>query len=97
MFARRARSYDHPVDIETDRGVPDAVHDRTLSHREHEVLTLAAAGLTNHEMAEQLHLSIHGIKFHLASIYRKLGVSNRTEAAVHFLRASAPAAEPHDH
>ena len=44
-------------------------------------------GLTNAEMATQLGVTVHAVKFHLASIFRKLGVSNRTEAAVAFLRA----------
>jgi len=46
---------------------------------------MAARGLTNAEIAAGLTISVHAIKFHLASIYRKLGVSNRTEAAVTFL------------
>jgi DNA-binding CsgD family transcriptional regulator len=81
------------VELGTHHSAAHHAGDRPLSAREHEVLALAAAGLTNHEMAAQLHLSVHGIKFHLASIYRKLGVSNRTEAAVHFLRTSPPGSE----
>ena len=53
-----------------------------LSQREHEVLKLASSGWTNHEIGEQLGLSVHAVKFHLASVYRKLNVANRTEAAV---------------
>jgi len=60
-----------------------------LSAREVEVLELASLGLTNVQIAGRLNVSIHAIKFHLAAIYRKLGVANRTEAAVLFLR-SAP-------
>ena len=59
-----------------------------LSPRESEVLKMTATGLTNAEIAAQLHLTVHSIKFHLASIYRKLGVTNRTEAAVAYLQAS---------
>jgi DNA-binding CsgD family transcriptional regulator len=59
---------------------------RALSPRELEVLELTARGLTNSEVGRQLDLSVHGVKFHLASIYRKLGVSNRTEAAALFFR-----------
>ena len=59
---------------------------RALSQRELVVLELTARGLTNSEVARRLDLSVHGVKFHLASIYRKLGVSNRTEAAALFLR-----------
>lgn len=58
-----------------------------FSSREIEVLELASQGMTNPQIAKRLELSVHAIKFHLASIYRKLGVSNRTEAAVVFLRS----------
>jgi DNA-binding NarL/FixJ family response regulator len=61
-----------------------------LSAREVQVLEMASLGLTNLQIAARLHVSIHAVKFHLAAIYRKLGVANRTEAAVLFLR-SAPA------
>jgi DNA-binding NarL/FixJ family response regulator len=56
-----------------------------LSQRETAVLEMVAAGLTNPQTAERLGVSVHAIKFHLTSIYRKLGVSNRTEAAITFL------------
>ncbi len=58
-----------------------------LSRRELEVLDMAAQGLTNRQVGGHLNLSLHAVKFHLASIYRKLGVSNRTEAAVLYLRS----------
>ncbi len=51
-----------------------------LSEREREVLLLMSAGSTNPEIAEALHLSKHTIKEHTSSVYRKLGVRNRTEA-----------------
>jgi ATP/maltotriose-dependent transcriptional regulator MalT len=51
-----------------------------LSFREREVLDLVANGLTNEQVARRLSLSVHAIKFHLARIYRKLAVANRTEA-----------------
>ena len=53
-----------------------------FSTREIEVLELASQGMTNPQIASRLELSVHAIKFHLASIYRKLGAANRTEAAV---------------
>lgn len=43
-------------------------------------------GLTNAEAARRLQVSVHAIKFHLAAIYSRLGVTNRTEAAVAYLR-----------
>jgi DNA-binding CsgD family transcriptional regulator len=53
-----------------------------LSPREAEVLSMTSRGLTNAQVAESLRVTVHAVKFHLASIYRKLGVANRTEAAV---------------
>jgi DNA-binding NarL/FixJ family response regulator len=60
-----------------------------LSRREVEVLEMTAEGLTNPQVAERLNVTVHAVKFHLAAIYRKLGVVNRTEAAVVYLRARA--------
>jgi LuxR family maltose regulon positive regulatory protein len=51
-----------------------------LTSRELEVLQLMALGNTNQEIARQLVVSRGTIKAHAASIYRKLDVSNRTEA-----------------
>jgi DNA-binding CsgD family transcriptional regulator len=39
------------------------------------------------EIADALKVTVHAVKFHLASIYRKLGVGNRTEAAVLYLQS----------
>lgn len=52
-----------------------------LSRRELEVLQLMALGMTNQEIAGQLIVAPGTVKAHTASIYRKLDVSNRTEAA----------------
>jgi DNA-binding NarL/FixJ family response regulator len=60
--------------------------DGGFSTRELQVLEMAALGLRNAEIAERMELSVHAIKFHLAAVYRKLGVTNRTEAAVAYLR-----------
>ena len=51
-----------------------------LSQRELEVLHLLALGRTNKEIAQQLIVAPGTVKAHTASIYRKLGVANRTEA-----------------
>ena len=51
-----------------------------LTNREHDVLALVADGLPNREIAQALSISEHTVKFHLASIFGKLGVSTRTEA-----------------
>lgn len=54
-----------------------------LSERELEVLRLIALGKTNKEIAQHLIVARGTIKAHAASIYRKLDVSNRTEAVAH--------------
>lgn len=60
-----------------------------LTRREREVMDQAAHGHTNSQIAEELHVSTHVVKFHLASVYRKLGVANRTEATAWYVTALA--------
>jgi DNA-binding NarL/FixJ family response regulator len=55
-----------------------------LTEREEEILKLLAEGLSNAQIGTRLHLSENTIKFHLRNIYAKLGVSNRTEAALKY-------------
>jgi DNA-binding NarL/FixJ family response regulator len=52
-----------------------------LTAREREILTLVSEGLTNATIGKQLWVTEQTVKFHLSNIYRKLGVSNRTEAS----------------
>lgn len=68
---------------------PDLTSVLALSARESQVLGETARGLTNEQVAARLQVSVHAVKFHLAAIYRKLGVTNRTEAASVYLRALA--------
>jgi DNA-binding NarL/FixJ family response regulator len=51
-----------------------------LTAREKEVIQLMAQGLANKQIALALSISEHTVKFHLSSLYAKLGVSSRTEA-----------------
>ena len=51
-----------------------------LTAREKEVLQLMAQGLANKQIALALAISEHTVKFHLSSLYAKLGISSRTEA-----------------
>jgi DNA-binding NarL/FixJ family response regulator len=51
-----------------------------LTPREYEVLRYLAQGLTNKEISTRTHLAIDTVKTHLRSIYRKLGVKNRSQA-----------------
>ncbi|TMC54423.1 MAG: GAF domain-containing protein [Chloroflexi bacterium] len=52
-----------------------------MSRVETEILRLAVQGLTNREIAAQVHLSQNTVKFHMRQILQKTGVSNRTELA----------------
>jgi DNA-binding NarL/FixJ family response regulator len=51
-----------------------------LTDRELEVLQLLAQGKANKQIAHDLEISEHTVKFHVSSIYTKLGAGNRTEA-----------------
>jgi DNA-binding CsgD family transcriptional regulator len=62
---------------------------RPLSNREAQILAMTSRGLTNFQIASRLTISVHAVKFHLASVYRKLGVGNRTEAAYLYLQSEA--------
>lgn len=61
-----------------------------ISRREREVLALVAAGLTNREIAERLHLSPWTVKRHVANLLRKVGVRRRVQLALWFLRLEMP-------
>jgi len=57
-----------------------------LSDREITVLKLAAGGLSNNAIAQELHLSVSTIESHLRTIFSKLGVGSRTEAVVEAMK-----------
>ncbi|MFN2445736.1 MAG: LuxR C-terminal-related transcriptional regulator [Vicinamibacterales bacterium] len=69
---------------DTDESDDDLVE--ALTRREHDVLALVADGLGNRDVASSLGISEHTVKFHLASIFGKLGASSRTEAVQRGLR-----------
>lgn len=64
--------------------------DSTLTGREREVARLVAAGQTARAIAETLVISERTVESHVASVYRKLGVSNRQELTAILAEASAP-------
>ena len=75
-------TFGHGDDDEADGGALE----EPLTAREHDVLEIASRGLSNREVAGELGISEHTVKFHLAAIYGKLGVSTRTAAVRRGLR-----------
>ncbi|MGE5373240.1 MAG: response regulator [Solirubrobacterales bacterium] len=61
-------------------------HDLSLTRRERDVLEMVVAGHSNKEMADALFISEKTVKNHLTSIFRKLDVKDRTQAAVYALK-----------
>lgn len=68
-----------PAPCENDQG--------SLTQREAEILALASQGLTNREIADRLHLSLHTVKTHVRHILDKLHAKNRAEAATRAIQA----------
>jgi DNA-binding NarL/FixJ family response regulator len=56
--------------------------DAGLTRRESDVLQLLSTGCSNREISRHLFLSEKTVKAHLAAVFRKLGVTNRTQAAM---------------
>jgi NarL family two-component system response regulator LiaR len=86
--AHRGEAVLHPsvaAKLLAERRRPPAAH-ADLTARELEVLRLIARGLQNKQIAAQLHLSEKTVKTHVSAILRKLGVADRTQAAVYAVR-----------
>jgi DNA-binding CsgD family transcriptional regulator len=66
------------------RAVPDA--DPLLTAQERKVLACLAAGLPNKEIAQRMCISQSTVKSHISSVFKKLGLTNRTEASVYALK-----------
>jgi DNA-binding NarL/FixJ family response regulator len=58
----------------------------SLTEREKEVLSFVVKGATNSQIAQRLLLSERTVENHLSAVFKKLGVRNRTEAAVYAVR-----------
>ena len=72
--------------IPSTREIKEAAVEQ-LSEREMEVLKLAARGMSNKEIAEELSLSVRTVQAHLAHIFNKLRVGSRTEAILYGLKS----------
>ena len=66
--------------------IPAAGPEEPLSEREVEVLKLVATGLANSDIAERLAISERTVGAHISRILDKLGLTNRTQAALYALR-----------
>ncbi len=64
----------------------DNVKIESLTRREMEVLKLLSVGMYNKEVAEQLNISERTVKNHVSNIFKKIGVTDRTQAAVFAIR-----------
>lgn len=68
--------------VASNQTQPMSLLTKKLTEREVDVLRLVAKGLNNNEIANQLHLSEGTVRNHVSAILGKLGVSDRTQAAV---------------
>ncbi len=68
------------------RAADESQSDVLLTARETEVLKAVSLGLSNKEIARELEISLHTVKFHLESLMRKLRASSRTQAVTKALR-----------
>jgi DNA-binding NarL/FixJ family response regulator len=79
------QTYEPSIHLAADRRdepAPVAADGAGLTEREVEVLALVAEGYSNAELADRLWVSQQTVKFHLSNIYRKLDVTNRTQAGL---------------
>ncbi len=99
LHAYPVRSSDHEVQtvfvlafdtthhvLSREKAQADPQHAVPLSPRETEVLRFMAEGFTNTQISEKLTISAHTVKTHVNSVFNKLGVSDRTLAAVTAVR-----------
>jgi DNA-binding CsgD family transcriptional regulator len=80
----REKVHDHePTDITQPSAVTNGRNSDALplTRREVEILRLVSGGRSNREVARMLWVTDQTVKFHLANVYKKLGVSGRAEAA----------------
>ena len=80
IFLARVQAVGVSPTPEPERAVEDD-EGAALTRREREILALVAEGHSNRELARMLWVTEQTVKFHLSNIYRKLDVSNRTEAS----------------
>jgi len=97
---RAAARGDAPLDPKAARALlsarETAAPAEALSDREREVLLLVADGLANKQIARRLGISEKTVKAHLTSVFRQIGVTDRTQAALWAERRGLARAQPRD-
>jgi DNA-binding NarL/FixJ family response regulator len=95
---RAAAAGESPLDAKVARTLlarqTERSSDTLLSDREREVLTLVADGLANKQIARSLGISERIVKSHLTSVFQRIGVSDRTQAALWAERNGLRHADP---
>ncbi len=97
---RRAHYGDMPLGAAVSRqlarafATPGRAAVDALTAREHEVLVLVAAGLSNREIAHRLSISERTARTHVSSILDKLGLRSRTQAALYAIQQGLASATP---
>ena len=95
---RAAAAGESPLDAKVARTLlarqTERTSDTLLSDREREVLTLVADGLANKQIARSLGISERTVKSHLTSVFQRIGVSDRTQAALWAERNGLRHADP---
>jgi DNA-binding NarL/FixJ family response regulator len=74
--ATRLMDYFKVPESESSQAFPE------LTERENEILALIAQGISNHEIAEQLHISLKTVRNHVSNIYNKMQVTDRVQAVL---------------
>jgi len=88
-FVARHLTGPHPqptLEPERPAAFDEIVKARKVTEREAEILALAVRGLSYEQIADRCCISKGTVKLHLSSIYRKVGVKNKTELASLFIR-----------
>jgi DNA-binding NarL/FixJ family response regulator len=97
---RSAANGDSPLAPRAARAVLAARGERTslsdLSERERQVLDCLVAGMSNREIARSLEIAEKTVKAHLTSVFRRIGVSDRTQAALWAERHGMSSERPFD-
>lgn len=97
---RRAHRREMPMGAAVSRqlarafGAPGRSAVDSITSREHEVLSLLAAGLSNREIAHRLSISERTARTHVSSILDKLGLRSRTQAALYAIQQGLAPATP---